>query len=192
MKTNITSTNVRQTVFGLVGSMGLITLTGCGDVASNAPPPGAGAPAASAPVGNAQGDNDALAQPAPPAPPSAVPGATVAGGPQPTVVPPAQPNTVPPEAKKAEVGMGKKGQGYGGDPITEPIRQRFRIEDKIILDQIQHGLNNYKALNGRYPRTHDEFMKEIIQAAAIALPELYPDEKYVYDPKDAELKIAPK
>ena len=88
--------------------------------------------------------------------------------------------------------MGKKGQGYGGDPITEPIRQRFRLEEKIILDQIQHGMNNYKALNGRYPRTHEEFMKEIIEAAGISLPELPPDEKYVYDPKDAELKIAPK
>ena len=97
----------------------------------------------------------------------------------------------PPVAKKAEVGVGRKGQGYGSDPITAPIRARFRIADKLVFDQVTQAMNVYKAVHEHFPRTHNEFMKGIIEANNLSLPELPPGEKYEYDPKTSELMVVP-
>jgi hypothetical protein len=86
--------------------------------------------------------------------------------------------------------VGKQGQGYGGGIYTEPIRQRFRIEQRLIFDQIKHALELHKGLNdGRAPATHEEFMEQIIAANQIQLPELPDGQRYVYDPATEELLV---
>jgi len=91
--------------------------------------------------------------------------------------------------KKAGVGMGQQGHGYGHDPITYPLAAYFRIRERIGIDQIKHAVDLYKALHGHYPRTQDEFRKEIIKASAIRLPTLPAGEKYLYDPDKGELMV---
>ena len=54
---------------------------------------------------------------------------------------------------------------------------------------IPDAMNTFKALNGRKPKSHEEFMKEIIKASGIKLPDLPPDAKYVYDPQKGELTV---
>jgi hypothetical protein len=47
----------------------------------------------------------------------------------------------------------------------------------------------YEATNGRKPRTHEEFMEQIVKFNAIPLPQLPPDCRYIYDPEIGELMV---
>lgn len=127
------------------------------------------------------GSNGTVAQPVPP----------------PRAAPPAPPtniqstNPAPPAGSlvKAETGVGKKGRGYGGGFVTEPIRQYFRAQQRVEFLRIDHAMNLFRGFHDRLPETHDEYMREIIQQNQIRLPELPPDEEYVYDPEKGELMV---
>lgn len=168
----------------LAALMSGVLLAGCGTDFRADPSTGGGR----APVGGVviPGDDSAqpvrTVQPTAPATLPANPAATATGqDPTPATPAPAQ---VP-----AQVGVGKKGRGYGGGIVTEPIRAKFRAEQRIVFDQVKHALDLYKATNGRAPKTHDEFMQEIIQANQIQLPDLPSGETYVYDPQAEELMV---
>jgi len=97
---------------------------------------------------------------------------------------------------KAETGVGVKGSGYakptGGpmDIITVPISAGFRARERISFMLIDDAMNKYKAMNDdNGPASHEEFMNKIVRANNIILPQLYPGEEYLYDPKDGELKV---
>lgn len=91
---------------------------------------------------------------------------------------------------KADVGVGKKGRGYGGGIVTAAVKARFTSEQALVFNaQIPHAMNLFQATNGRFPKDHDEFMREIITANAIKLPELPPLDKYIYDPSTHELMV---
>lgn len=95
-----------------------------------------------------------------------------------------------PSRRVAQVGDGKKGQGYGGGPISEPARQYFRTRERIVFAiQIPEAMKLYKALNGQAPKTHEEFIEKIINENGIRLPQLREGDKYVYDPDAEELMI---
>ena len=112
--------------------------------------------------------------------------------------PPSQPAPAPKpkgDRVKADVGVGKKGrsldefQGIQG-AIAEPARAFFRVTERVIFQvQIPQALNLYKASHGSAPKSHEEFMTQIIQANNIQLPELPPGHRYVYDPEKAELMV---
>ena len=89
------------------------------------------------------------------------------------------------EPVKAVPGVGKRGRGYGSGPISTPVAARFKAEETIRFLQIEHAMKIYRAEHGHFPKTHDEFMKEIIKANSIKLPELPPGERYVYDAEKA-------
>lgn len=91
--------------------------------------------------------------------------------------------------EKAQVGVGKRGRDYGGGIITEPARQRFLIADRLTFTAIDHAMNLYKATNGHLPKSHDEFMRDIIQANNLKLPDLPAGDEYFYDPERGELMV---
>lgn len=91
--------------------------------------------------------------------------------------------------EKAASGMGKQGRDYPRGLITVPIASYFRAREMIALDKIKHDMELYKALNGDYPRTQEEFMKEIIEAGAITLPALPDGHEYYYDPETGDLMV---
>jgi len=96
-----------------------------------------------------------------------------------------------PPTKKAEVGVGKKGQ-YGGQGIIKtPVSVYFRARERITFNvQIPKAMQLYKATNNnKGPATHEEFMAKIIKASQIDLPELLPNERYIYDPAEEKLFI---
>ena len=101
-----------------------------------------------------------------------------------------------PEARKtAEVGDGKKGQykqKFGRMSIFDTtIGTMYRTRENLTYNvQIPHAMNLYQASNdGKFPRTHEEFMKEIIQANNIKLPELREGRRYIYNPEKAVLEV---
>ena len=112
----------------------------------------------------------------------------------------ASPSQSQPSAKpavsqqKADVGVGKQGRGYDQSPIvapvTVPIATYFAGKEMIAFRiQIPDAMRLYKATNGSAPKTHEEFMQQIIQANNIRLPELPPGDRYVYDPAREELMV---
>lgn len=104
---------------------------------------------------------------------------------------PAAPETV---RVPAAVGVGVKGRLLD-DPklvqmIVTPARALFRTRERVVFEiQIPHALQLYEATNGRKPKSHEEFMQEIIQFNQIPLPELPPGQRYVYDPEQGELMV---
>jgi hypothetical protein len=137
-------------------------LAGCED--PDAGPPIAAPPAAAQPVATAPATPDPASQPV----------AT-----QPQV-----------ERQKAEVGVGRKGQGYGGGIITEPLHQYFAGKDRITFEiQIPEGMKLFQAEHNRYPKDMAEFQRAILEPAGIRLPDLYPGDKYVYDAATHELMV---
>jgi thiol-disulfide isomerase/thioredoxin len=91
---------------------------------------------------------------------------------------------------EAKAGVGKKGRGYGGGIYTEPLKARWTIEQKLVFDvKIPKALSLFQATNERYPNSHKEFMKEIIEASSIELPELPAGQEYVYVPEKGKLMV---
>ena len=89
---------------------------------------------------------------------------------------------------QAEGGVGKRGQGYGGGIITEPIRQRFVLQDRITFLNMQNTLKAYRAENNNQnPPTIQEYIDKIVTPSGVTLPELSPGQFYVYDPTATNL-----
>jgi hypothetical protein len=109
--------------------------------------------------------------------------------PQPPVVnaPPAPPPVV---QKKAAVGVGAKGRGYGQGVIATPAASLFAAKEKLVFEaQIPQAMQLFKATEDRAPKDNDEFMEKIIKANNIKLPELPEGDRYMYDPKTEELMV---
>ena len=81
----------------------------------------------------------------------------------------------------------KKGEGYGRGLVSTPIAAHFWAKERIALMPIVQAMQLYRATNGRFPESHEEFMKEIInkKRARIKLPELPEGVEYVYDAEQA-------
>ena len=112
-------------------------------------------------------------------------------GPQRATAPTA--DATPPKTvrEKAAVGMGDKGRGYDDGPIATPIKALWSAKEQIALIQIQDAMQIYKVMdpNNRGPKSHDEFMEQIIKANHINLPALPEGHRYVYDPAKEELLV---
>ncbi len=98
-----------------------------------------------------------------------------------------------PTLQKATGGVGKQGQGYGGEGlVTTPIRAGFVTAQRVALDiQIPSAMKLYHAEHNRYPKDFAAFKKEILEPNGVILPELPAGRQYVYDPKTGELLEGP-
>jgi hypothetical protein len=92
--------------------------------------------------------------------------------------------------KKAEVGVGAKGRGYGQGVVATPAASLFAAQERLVFDvEIPHALDLFKATEGRGPKDNDEFMQRIIKENHIKLPELPEGDRYMYDPKTELLMV---
>jgi len=127
---------------------------------------GSGSPASSSP---AQGKKDPAVSPPPPPPP---------GG-----------DTVAVEAKP---GVGKRGRDYDGGvlaaPIATPVEQYFSIRQRVEFMKMTKSMQLYEVQHG-LPKTHEEFMKKIIEDNLINLPDLPDGESYRWDPERGQLMV---
>ena len=100
-------------------------------------------------------------------------------------------STLPADAEKLDVGFTGKGQYGDGQYLTEVVSTYFGAQERILMLQIQHNLDLYKAEHdNKPPKTQDEYMKAIIQDGGVSLPELPAGKRYVYDPKSGDLMVA--
>ena len=123
----------------------------------------------------------------------------IAEAPQPEIVPAVEEKAPEPETVrvKAEAGVTGKGQyDHGGgerpmDILLVPLQQYFRVQERITFDiQLKHTEDLYKAAHdNKLPATHEEYMKEIIEAGQVKLPQLPAGHKYVYDPEEQQLMV---
>ena len=73
------------------------------------------------------------------------------------------------EQVEARAGVAKKGRKLDdeegiGRMIAQPAISYFATKEKLVFEvSVPHALNLYKATKGRAPKTHDEFMKEVIK-----------------------------
>lgn len=167
----------------------LVALTGC-DIQQLAQPP-AGAQQGPTNVGAAggvavEGDNFGAA-PAPVTPGPGTPAVAPSGTPIPAVTPPPATQTV-----QAGVGVGQAGRSldqYEGVTVT-PVKALFATRERLVFEvQIPQALQLFNATEGRNPKSHEEFMEKIVRANNIQLPELPPNNRYIYDPKTNELMV---
>jgi hypothetical protein len=102
------------------------------------------------------------------------------------------------ERTVAKAGVGKEGQnsrrnvekGGVARMITQPAHTLFSVKQKAVFDiQIPHAMNLYRATDGDFPKSHDEFMKHIIEANKIKLPELPEGQRYEYDAQSSQLMV---
>lgn len=106
---------------------------------------------------------------------------------------------VPQQAQKAGVGVGAKGRSLEGGSennpatiISAPAAAYFRTKEKIVFEiQIPQALNLYMAEKGRNPRTHEEFMRDIVEFNRIPLPKLPAGMVYRFDSEKGELWVIP-
>ncbi len=75
------------------------------------------------------------------------------------------------------------------DPITAPVMAYGPMLEQISKTHIEHQLNLYNAIEGRYPASLDEFMDKIIKPANIRLPVLPGGKKYQYDVENHKLVV---
>ena len=107
--------------------------------------------------------------------------------------PPEEPKT---ERVKADVGVAKKGRSldeYDGGVqgvIAGPAKAYFGFREKAVFQiQIPQAMQFFKGAQGRAPKSHEEFMSQIIEANKINLPELPRGQKYIYDSDKEELMV---
>ena len=97
----------------------------------------------------------------------------------------------------AKTGVGVKGNSLDGiqgdDPrmlMAGPVKAYFNTREKIIWDiALPKSAQLFNALNGRDPKTHEEYMKEVVESAQIKLPELPAGMVYRYRPEINELWV---
>jgi hypothetical protein len=86
----------------------------------------------------------------------------------------------------------KRGKSLkGGGAMSTIVRTRFVAEHRMNMIQVEHALNLFWGLEGRYPDSHEEFMEKIVEANGLVLPELDGPYEYVYNPEDHQLYKQP-
>lgn len=121
------------------------------------------------------------------------------GGTDESLAPPVvqMPPPKPIEPKIAEVGVGLKGQSLKDEQgvnkaIVQPAVVLFQTKEKIAFEiLIPEALKIFKAIEGRAPSSHEEFMKKIIEENRIKLPVLPPKQVYRFHPDDEQLWVEP-
>ncbi len=174
----------------------LLIVAGCGYQPPPAPPASTTASQTPAPKPNPQG---------PPAPAPGQSGTTAGiqaasnavglapldmmdgGSPAPVKKAPPQPK---PEGtySKAETRRRRRGAGYGGGIITEPVHQYFRLRERINFLMMDKAMSDFKILKERLPKDQAEF-DALMAEYGVKLPQLNPGEEYYYDPQAGELMV---
>lgn len=111
--------------------------------------------------------------------------------------PPAPAVSAPTESVKAQVGVGAKGRSLDnetgvGKMVSAPVSAFFAVKERVAFDiKIPQALALFRASEGRFPKSHDEFMTKIVKANQIKLPELPAGMVYRFDTERGELWVDP-
>ena len=91
--------------------------------------------------------------------------------------------------EQATSGSGRKGH-YSPGIITTPLSTYWRAQERITYEaQVTYALKLYRASNGGFPKTKEEFEREILKPNNVKLPELPEGHRYIYDAEKGELLV---
>lgn len=186
--------NSRQRIHKKQLAVAIIGFSLCGGCETEAPTPielpKPPAPAAVAPPAQAAPVAQAAPAAAAPEPNAGAAAAALAEANAPAENPAAAPPEEEMVRKKAEPGVGVKGKDIPQELGTTAVKQYFLVKEKTVFDmQVPSALNLYKAEKGYGPRSHEEFMEQIVKANQIPLPPLPPGQRYLWDPEKQELFV---
>ena len=74
-------------------------------------------------------------------------------------------------------------------PLLGGLEAYGPLAEKVTKLSIDHHLNIFNATQGRFPKDHDEFMREIIKKNNLQLPKLPGGSKYEYDVANHKLVV---
>jgi hypothetical protein len=107
---------------------------------------------------------------------------------QPTVTAPSEGDDV--DVVAAKTGVGQSGRYQGLGMMITPLKAYFRARQRAELEiKIPQAMNLYMAEHGHFPKTPEDFTRDIIQFNQVRLPALPPGHRYVYDAKKGELQV---
>ncbi len=126
----------------------------------------------------------------------------ISTGCQPPATPPAagpadEPASPAIVAQQAVAGVGKQGQKLQQHSdaqkiITGPAHALLQFKQKAVLEiQIPQALQLFQASEGRFPKSHAEFMEKVVQPNKIQLPELPEGAVYHFNTEKNELWVYP-
>jgi hypothetical protein len=170
------------------GGSGIGGMTGGSDMLSSPTSPVPSTPAAEQPAAEpapAETPPAEASPPAEPAPPAEAPPPANTTAAEDAVTVGARSNDPNTTVIAAKRGVGKTGRYEGSGMVITPIKSYFLTKQRIELElKVPQAMNLYKATNGHFPKTVEEFNSEIIEFNGIKLPELPKGHRYVYDPQD--------
>lgn len=83
----------------------------------------------------------------------------------------------------------------GGDKVNM-VNRNFQAMSYALHEtarlQVKQGLNYFNATEGRYPKSHEEFMEKVIKFYNIKLPKPVATAEYQYDVENHELLVVEK
>jgi hypothetical protein len=104
-----------------------------------------------------------------------------------------QPKAAGSDRTPAQAGAGEKGHEAGGlvaAPVTVPIATLFSVKERVPFEiLIPDAIVAFQAKHGGPPASHEQFMKEVIEASHIRLPELPAGHHYLYAPEELRLIV---
>ena len=117
-----------------------------------------------------------------------------------TQSPPQKPPTLKPlesgtQRVKAEAGVAAAGRSLDNETgvarvVVEPVKSLFAFKENAVFKiQIPQAMQLFKATEGNFPQSHEEFMTKIVRANKLRLPDLPAGHTYVYDPNRGELMV---
>lgn len=101
------------------------------------------------------------------------------------------------QAQQAVAGVGKEGQRFKDDTgvakmMTGPLSALANVKQKVVLEiQVKQAIDLFKAQEGRFPKSHEEFMEKCITFNRIQLPELPEGHVYRFNTEKGELWFYP-
>ena len=75
------------------------------------------------------------------------------------------------------------------NPITGPLEAYEPITQQLAQLGIEHAVQMFHAMKGRYPKNYDEFMQRVIRTNQIRLPKPGRGFRYEYDVDNHKLVI---
>ena len=78
------------------------------------------------------------------------------------------------------------------NPVTGALEAYEPLKQQVAELGIDQAVQMFNALEGRYPKDHDEFMTRVIKANNIRLPALSSDKSYEYDVENHCLMVVRK
>jgi len=74
-----------------------------------------------------------------------------------------------------------------GGYLQTVLKGGIRAEQKLSLYTVDHAMNLYNGEHGHYPKSHEAFMKDIIEFNSIELEPLQEPYEYYYNAEDGQL-----